>query len=83
MRPQPLKIHLRRQADAECVVKALAEYPVNVLDVSDGWDVDVEIRSRSLGDVLGALHQCLTDNEIPLVRVALDGRTYAMEADLR
>ena len=45
----------------------------------DGWDVHVDIRSSLLGDVLSALHQCLQVNSIPLVRVTVDDRTYAME----
>jgi hypothetical protein len=42
--------------------------------------VHVDIRSRSLGDVLSALHKCMVENAIPLVRVKIEDRTYVMEA---
>jgi hypothetical protein len=79
MRPQPLVVHLRRQADAECVAQALTAHAARVLEVSTGWDVHVDIRSRWPGDVLTALHECLVENDIPQVGVTVDGKTYAME----
>jgi hypothetical protein len=79
MRPQPLVIHLHRQEDAECVVNALAIQSFAVGATVEGQDVLVDIRSRSLGDVLSALHHCMLENEIALVRIEIDDRTYLME----
>jgi hypothetical protein len=43
-------------------------------------DVTVVPSSRQLAEVLSALHACLAENDIRLVRVTIDGNTYAMEA---
>ena len=80
MRPQPFVVHLRREADAECVAEALTRYRVHIEQSRHTWDVHVDLRSRSLGDVLTALHSCLVENEIARVHVTVDGKTYAMEA---
>ena len=82
MRPQPLLIHLHSQRDVDCVVRALAAHSSAVDATVEGWDVHVDIRSRSLGDVLSALHECLVENEITLVRIKIDDRTYLMEPAL-
>lgn len=79
MRPQPVVIHLHRQEDAECVARALAGHSPTVDATVDGRDVKVDIRSRSLGDVLSALHECMIENEITLVSIKIDDRTYLME----
>jgi hypothetical protein len=78
MRPQPVVIQLHRQEDVDCVARALAALPAVDATV-EGREVTVDIRSRSLGDVLSALHECMVENEIPLVHVKIDERTYAME----
>jgi hypothetical protein len=79
MRPLPLIVHVRSKDDAECVANALAEWGTRVEGKGWRWDVYVESRSLAIGEVLSALHRCLGDNDIPLVRVTIDGRTYAME----
>src|ERR1044072_5373012 len=79
MRPQPLVIHLRTEGDADCVARALASYPSAIRATVTTWDVHVDIRSRSLGDVLSALHDCISENEIKLVRISIDERSYLME----
>jgi hypothetical protein len=79
MRPQPLVIHLRSQEDADCVARALAGHPLAVDATITGWDVHLDVRSRSLGDVLSALHECIIENEIKLVRIKIDDRSYLME----
>jgi hypothetical protein len=79
MRPQLVLIHLRREDHFRCVNDALAAYPVRIHILPSAWELHVTIRSGSLGDVMAALHDCLVENEIPLVRVTVDGRTYAME----
>jgi hypothetical protein len=79
MRPQPVVIHLQRQEDADCIARALAAVPAVDAKV-DGLDVMVDIRSRSLGEVLSALHECMAENEIALVRIKIDDRAYMMEA---
>ncbi len=78
MASQPLVIHLQRQEDAECVARALAQHRSTVDAQVRGWDVHVDIRSR-LNDVLLALHECLVENDISVVHVRIDNRTYAME----
>jgi hypothetical protein len=79
MRPQPLVIQLNRPEDADCVARALAAYSAATDATITGWDVHVDIRSRSLCDVLSALHECVLENDIKLVRVKIDDRTYLME----
>ena len=79
MRPQPLVIELQRQDDADCVARALDAHSPAVDAKVEGRHVHVDIRSRSLGDVLSALHECMVDNEIRLVRIKIDDRTYLME----
>ena len=79
MRPQPVVVHLQRQEEAECVARMLSEHASTLDARMVGWDVQVDIRSRSLGDVLSALHECMVENAIPVVRVKIDNRTYVME----
>jgi hypothetical protein len=79
MRPQPLVIQLQTQEDADCVERALTAHSSMVEAKLEGWDVRVDIRSRSLGQVLHALHERMVANEIPLVRMKIDDRTYVME----
>ena len=81
MRPQPVVIHLHRQEDADCVARALAADASTVDAQVEGRDVLVDIMSRSLGGVLSALHDCIAENEIPLVRIKIDDRTYLMEPE--
>jgi hypothetical protein len=76
MRPPLVVIHLHRQEDADCVARALAALPAVDAKV-EGRDVSVDM--RSLGDVLNALHQCLVENDMTLVHIKIDDRTYAME----
>lgn len=80
MRPQPFVVHLRSREHAECVAEVLAVYPVRVEEAGETWDVHVALWAGSLGDVLTALHECLLENEIPQVRVTVEGKAYAMEA---
>jgi hypothetical protein len=79
MRPQPFVVQLNSQEDAECVARALAAFSSAAEATISGWEVHVDIRSRSLGDVLSALHECVVENEIKLVRIKIDDRTYLME----
>ena len=79
VRPLPLIVHVRSESDAVCVGEALAEWGTRAEGKGWRWDVSVESRSLAIGEVLSALHRCLADNQIPLVRVTIDGRTYAME----
>jgi hypothetical protein len=79
MRPQPFVIHLHRQEDADCVVRALAGYSSAAEATVQGWDVHLDLRSRSVGDALSALHECVVENEIKLVRITIDDTTYLME----
>jgi hypothetical protein len=79
VRPLPLIVHVQRAIDATCVAEALAEWGTRVERTGSRWDINVESRSLAIGDVLSTLHKCLANNHIPLVRVTIEGRTYAME----
>ena len=81
MRPQPVVIHLQRNEDADCIARALAVHGSGVDAKVEGRDVEVDIMSRSLGDVLSALHECMVENEIRLVRIQIDDSTYLMEPE--
>ena len=76
MRPLPLIIHVQRERDALCIAEALAEWDTTVEQKSSQWDVKVESRSLAIGELLTTLHKCLTENEIRLISVTIDGRTY-------
>ena len=79
MGEQELTVHLHQLADAKCVAEALGQGDASVMPSRTGWSVSVLPSRRELPDVLDAVHQCLAQNEIPFVRVTIDGRTYAME----
>jgi ribulose bisphosphate carboxylase small subunit len=73
-------VRLWSAADAECVAAALAPHVARVKETDKGcWDVHVDIRFHWRGDVLTALHDCMVENEIRLVRVTVDEKVYAME----
>lgn len=76
MRPLPLIVHVQREQDAACIADGLAEWGTRVEQRDSGWDVHVKSRSLAIGELITALHQCLAENDIPLVSVTIDGRTY-------
>jgi hypothetical protein len=80
MRQEELAVHLHHLKDAKCVADALGQGDASVIPSKTGWTVSVVPSSRKLTEVLSALHTCLADNEIRLVRVTIDGSTYAMES---
>jgi hypothetical protein len=80
MRQEELAVHLHHLEDAKCVADALGQGDASVIPSKTGWTVSVVPSSRELTEVLSALHTCLADNEIRLVRVTIDGSTYAMES---
>jgi hypothetical protein len=80
---QELAVHLHQLDDAKCVADALRLDDSSVAQSDDGWIVNVEASTVELADVLSALRDCLVEQKIPLVRVAIDGKTYAMEATPR
>ena len=80
MRQEQLAVHLHHLKDAKCVADALGQGDASVIPSKTGWTVSVVPSSRELTEVLSALHTCLADNEIRLVRVTIDGSTYAMES---
>lgn len=59
--------------------RMLAAYGSSVERKGPGWDVTVASRASAIGVVLTALHECMAENEIRLVRVTVGGHTYAME----
>ena len=76
MRPLPLIVHVPREQDAACIAEALAEWDTSVKQTDSQWDVHVESRSLAIGELITTLHKCLAENDIPLVNVTIDGRTY-------
>ena len=80
MQREEFAVHLHRLEDAKCVAEALGQGDASVTPSKTGWTVSVFPSSRPLPEILGALHACLAENEIPLARVTIDGNTYAMES---
>jgi hypothetical protein len=80
MRREDLAVHLHHLKDAKCVAEALGQDDDAIEPSDEGWTVGVVQSSRELTEILSALHACLADNEIRLVRVTVDGSTYAMES---
>lgn len=80
MRQEELAVHLHHLEDAKCVAETLGQGDASVTPSKTGWTVTVVPSSRQLAEVLSALHACLAENDIRLVRVTIDGNTYAMEA---
>jgi len=76
VRPLPLIVHVPSQEDAACIADDLAEWDTAVEQNGSQWNVHVKSRSLAIGELITTLHQCLADNEIPLVSVTIDGRTY-------
>ena len=77
MRPLPLIVHVQSQEDAACIADGLAEWGTSIEQSGDAaWDVRVASRSLAIGELITTLHECLADNDIPLVSVTIDGRTY-------
>jgi hypothetical protein len=73
-----LQIRARTNEDAECLMRELAVYTPKrnrrlIL-------LDVEERSQTdLLAMLTAIETCLSANDIPSVRIELDGGRYTME----
>ncbi|HET9675728.1 MAG TPA: hypothetical protein VFP31_13140 [Gaiellaceae bacterium] len=91
MRQEELAVHLHHLKDAKCVADALGQGDASVIPSKTGWDasvipsktgwtVSVVPSSRQLAEILNALHACLAENDIRLVRLTIDGSTYAMES---
>jgi hypothetical protein len=76
VRPLPLIVHVQREQDAACIADDLAEWSTTVEQRDSEWDVHVASRSLAIGELITALHNCLAENDIPLVSVTIDGRTY-------
>jgi hypothetical protein len=79
MRREELAVRLHHLKDAKCVAEALEQDDDAVKPSEEGWTVSVVPSSRELAEILSALHACLAENDIRLVRVSIDGSTYAME----
>ena len=76
MRPLPLIVHVQSREEAACIADDLADWDTSVEQNGSQWNVHVESRSLSIGELITTLHQCLADNDIPTVGVTIDGRTY-------
>jgi hypothetical protein len=73
-----LQIRARSDEHVECLVRELAVYSPR------RWrrSVLIELKGRSEAEVLGllaAFETCLSTNDIPSVRIELDGGSYVME----
>jgi hypothetical protein len=77
---EELLVHLHQLKDAKCVAEALGQGDASVTPSKTGWTVSVVPPSRQLAEILSALQACLAENDIRLVRVTIDGNTYAMES---
>ena len=73
-----LIVHLDSEEDSRCVADALIAAGGTVARSPSSFDLDVA--GSSLEAILAAVQQCITENEISLARVTVDGRTYLMEA---
>ena len=73
-----LLIRVRSDEEIGCLVRELAVYSPRRL-----WrSVVIELERRSEAEVLGllaAVETCLAANDIPNVRIELDGSSYVME----
>ena len=72
-----LQIRARTEEDAECLVRELVVYSPRRLQRS----ILLEMEERSNTDllaVLAVIETCLTANDIPSVRIELDGQKYTM-----
>jgi hypothetical protein len=76
VRPLPLIVHVQREEEATRIAEDLAEWGTSVEQRDSEWDVQIASRSLAIGELITALHKCLAENDIPLVSVTIDGRTY-------
>jgi hypothetical protein len=77
---QGVRITTDRQSDARCISNALLEYGGEVTQNGKGWAVQLSAPGApELNAVLAALKICLDENRIAVVKVEVDGQTYAME----
>jgi hypothetical protein len=73
-----VQIRARTDEDADCLRRELASYS----PTRKRRSILVELEERSETDVLAflsAVETCLNANDIPSVRVELDGRTYMLD----
>jgi hypothetical protein len=76
-----LQIRARTNEDVECLLRELALYS----PTRAGRAISIELEERSETDllaVLSALETCLMANDIPSVRLELDGRPYMLAPSL-
>ena len=77
-----LQIEARNTSEAQCLKRALSSYAQRRQRRRSLWITLPEDQSgKNLADLLGAIETCLTANEIPTVRVNLDGKSYLLEAE--
>jgi hypothetical protein len=77
-------IHLRAHSDADraCLMRELSVYAPR----QSRGSVVIELDDTSPTDLLAllsAVETCLTANDIPAVRVAMDGKAYTMAPTTR
>jgi hypothetical protein len=78
---EDLRIGTKREEDAECVAEALGEYRPELEQGEGDWAVVIPAQSEGVlvTDLLTALEQCLTENEIRSVTVTIGEQSYVME----
>jgi hypothetical protein len=73
-----VQIRARTDEDAECLMRELASYS----PARTGHSILIELERQSQTDLLAllsAVETCLTANDIPTIRVELDGNAYMLE----
>ncbi len=73
-----VQIRARTDEDAQCLMRELASYS----PTRTRHSILVELDGSSETDVLAllsAVETCLSANDIPTIRIELDGRAYMLE----
>jgi hypothetical protein len=73
-----LQIQARSNEEVDCLIRELAVYAPR----RSRRSILIELKGRSEAEVLGllaAVETCLSANDIPNVRIELDGTSYVME----
>jgi hypothetical protein len=75
-RRQLLRVEVRSEEDAKCLMRELADYSPNRSRRTVRFEFDE--RPDQILDVVKALETCLSANEIPAACVELDGHSYML-----
>ena len=75
-----LKIQARTKPEADCLARELASYLPKQSEKTLWIDLSPDDPGSYLGDLPSAIETCLASNDIPTVKVKLDGNAYLLEA---